>query len=446
MTGAWSATRPLSGWGRYPVIACPVATPRDENEAVRLYGADVPFVSRGNGRAYGDPALNESGVLCTERLNRLLDFDPVAGVLTCEAGVLLADVIAVFLPRGWFPLVTPGTRFVTIGGLIAADVHGKNHHRIGSFCDHLAWLDLMLPTGDVLRCSRQSNDELFAATCGGMGLTGTILRAAFKLAPVETGSIRQDTHHAASLDEAFEIFEANIDRPYSVAWIDGLAKGAELGRSVIFIGEHLRAEEANRSSVGLDLQPPRPRRLPIDLPSTALSRGPVRLFNAIYRRCCRYGSSDIDLYRYFYPLDALLEWNRMYGSTGFVQHQCVLPLDEARIGLSRLLTEIAEHGDASFLSVLKRMGRQSFGYLSFPFEGYTLAMDFPATPRNLRLMDRLDRIMLEHRGRLYLAKDARTSAATIAAGYPELDRFRALRQRYGLQGRCASHLSRRLDL
>ena len=447
MTLGWSTAKPLSGWGRYPVVDCPVATPRDEGQAADFYRADSTLITRGNGRAYGDPALNASGVLRTARLNRLLDFDSSTGVLACESGVLLADVIEVFLARGWFPLVTPGTRFVTIGGLVAADVHGKNHHIVGSFCDHLSWIDLMLPSGDVLRCSADAHTELFEATCGGMGLTGTILRAAFQLTPVETGVIEQQTQHAANLDEAFEIFEAKLDQPYSVAWIDGMATGADLGRSVVFLGRHVGAEEQPISEVpSIAPRAPTPKRVPIDFPSTALSRGPVKLFNAIYRRSQRPGSGKIDLYRYFYPLDALLEWNRIYGRNGFVQYQCVLPLDEAREGLVRLLGEIARHGDASFLSVLKRMGKASFGYLSFPFEGYTLAMDFPATPRNLRLLDRLDRILLEHRGRLYLAKDARAAPATIAAGYPKLDRFRAVRSRYGLAGRCESHLSQRLEL
>ena len=206
---------------------------------------------------------------------------------------------------------------------------------------------------------------------------------------------------------------------------------------MVFVGKHLDAEEQSGGlSPGLDLLAPRPKRVPIDFPSAALSRGPVKLFNAIYRRSQRPGSRRIDAYRYFYPLDGLLDWNRIYGRSGFVQHQCVLPLDEARVGLSRILTEIAKHGAASFLSVLKRMGNQSFGYLSFPFEGYTLAMDFPATPLNLRLLDRLDRIMLEHRGRIYLAKDARTAPTTVASGYPELDNFRLVRRRYGLEGRC----------
>ena len=259
MSGAWTPPTRLSGWGRYPVIDCPLATPRDPEEGVQLYTSGVPFITRGNGRAYGDPAVNASGVLHTRRMNHLLGFDPSSGLLTCESGVHLADVIAVFLPRGWFPLITPGTRFVTIGGLIAADVHGKNHHRAGSFCDHLTWVELILPSGEIVRCSREAHTDLFAATCGGMGLTGTIVRAAFQLTHIETPFIQQETRHAANLDQAFAIFEASQDQPYSVAWIDGLATGAAIGRSVVFLGKHLIADDQpGGRSPGLDLIAPGP--------------------------------------------------------------------------------------------------------------------------------------------------------------------------------------------
>lgn len=436
----------LSGWGRYPVLDCPVGTPRDDVEAAGLYGRASSLIARGNGRAYGDAAVNEGGVLASARLGHMLAFDAEAGVLTCEAGTSLADVIATFLPRGWFPVVTPGTRFVTVGGLIAADAHGKNHHRDGSFCDHLLWLDLLLPGGEVLRCSADEHADLFAATCGGMGLTGTILRAAFRLLRVETGYIRQHVHQTPTLADAFSVFEATLASQYSVAWIDGLAKGGALGRSVVFVGEHLRASEADERHATLAINPPAPKRVPVDFPGWALSRGPMRLFNAAYRRSQKAGVGTVDIYRYFYPLDAILEWNRIYGRKGFVQYQCLFPLDESRDGLTRLLTEVAASGDASFLAVLKRMGKGSFGTLSFPFEGYTITMDFPANARNLGLLERLDRIVVEHRGRLYLAKDARASAETIAAGYPGFDRMREVRRGYGLDRKVQSHLSRRIGL
>jgi decaprenylphospho-beta-D-ribofuranose 2-oxidase len=447
LTRVDTSTVPLSGWARYPIIDCRQNVPRDDSEAATVYDGSKPLITRGNGRAYGDAALNASGVLATVRLNRMLAFHSEDGVLTCEAGVLLADIISVFLPRGWFPLVSPGTRFVTVGGLIAADVHGKNHHQVGSFCNHLLWLDLMLPTGDIIRCSPTLMPDLFAATCGGMGLTGTILRASFRLQPVQTGMIRQETKPAANLDEAFAIFEAELKQPYSVAWIDGLATGDAVGRSVVFVGSHAGREDwPSGRGDPLQVPPPNPKRIPFDFPALALSRTSMRLMNGVYRRAQRSGTNAIDVYRYFYPLDALLDWNRIYGRRGFMQYQCVLPLTESRDGIARLLREIARYGEASLLSVLKRMGPSSFGYLSFPFEGYTLAMDFPVTQANLDLLDRLDKIVLEHNGRLYLAKDSRAAPDTIAAGYPLLEQFREVRLRYGLKGQVESHLSRRLEL
>ena len=435
----------LGGWGRYPVVDCAVAEPM----LAELDTTPLPsFIARGNGRSYGDSSLNAEGVVATRRMSHMLAFDAATGVLTCEGGTLLADVIATFLPRGWFAPVTPGTRFVTVGGMIAADVHGKNHHGASSFAEHVRWLDLALPDGRVLRCSSTEEPALFAATCGGMGLTGVIVRAAFGLIAVATAQIRQRTVRAPTLDDAFAIFDAAQDATYSVAWIDGLATGADLGRSVVFIGEHAGVDDlpVDRRATPLATAAKAPRRVPIDFPGFALSKLPVTLFNAAYYRAQVAGERLVDLFPYFYPLDAVLEWNRIYGRRGFVQYQCVLPLAESPTGMRRLLDEIARAGSASFLAVLKRMGPASFGHLSFPLEGYTLAMDFPATPDNLALLDRLDAITVEHKGRIYLAKDARAAPATVAAGYPRLPEFRDVRDRYGLTGIIESRQSRRLEL
>jgi len=380
-------------------------------------------------------------------MDRFVSFDDRAGTVTCEAGLLLSDLIDVVLPRGWFPPVTPGTRFVTIGGMIASDVHGKNHHGSGSFCDHVLSLDLMI--GDrVLTCSATENGDFFAATCGGMGLTGVILRATFRLLAVETAAMRQRTLRLQTLEQAIDAIEASLESTYSVAWVDCLASGGNLGRSVLFLAEHAQVNDLSREH---QAQPfarrrGRRRRVPIDFPTFALSELPVRLFNKAYYAAQRPGDALVDIDTYFYPLDSILEWNRIYGRRGFVQFQCGLPLAESRSGLRRLLEQIAQGRDASFLTVLKRMGAQSFGLLSFPFEGYSLALDFRATPENLLLIDRLDAITAEHGGRIYLAKDARTNAASLAAGYPRLDEFRAVRQRYGLDRRFTSLQSRRLEI
>jgi FAD/FMN-containing dehydrogenase len=281
-----------------------------------------------------------------------------------------------------------------------------------------------------------------------MGLTGVIVRARFRLRRVGSAAVRQRTLRAPTLAHAFALLEESLDWTYSVAWIDCLAQGRDLGRSAILLGEHALAAELppERRAAPFVRKARRPIRIPIDFPAFALGRTPVRLFNRLYYAAQRPGDAIVDLDPYFYPLDSILEWNRIYGHRGFVQYQCVLPLDASQAGMTALLTAIAAAGQASFLTVLKRMGPQSFGLLSFPMEGYTLALDFPANPQNFALLDRLDAITMAHGGRIYLAKDARMSAVCFAASYPRLDEFRAVRRRYGVDRHFSSLLSRRLDL
>ena len=437
--------RSLSGWGRYPRTTGPVVEPASTAAIPSIRAGTIP---RGNGRSYGDSSLGHRLTLGLGKLDRMLAFDAEAGALTCEGGVRLADVIDAMLPLGWFPLVTPGTKFVTVGGMVASDVHGKNHHGAGSFGDHLDWIDLALGDGQVLRCSRTEHADLFAATCGGMGLTGIVLRARFRLRRVETSRIRQEVHRTRDLAGTMALFEAGDAWSYSVAWIDCLAGGAGLGRSVVSFAEHAAPGElapAERA-VSLAWRPLKPRTMPLDLPGFALGRLSVKAFNFAYYRAQKAGPGVVDFNPYFYPLDAILEWNRIYGRRGFVQYQCVLPLETSEAGLRRLLTEIAARGSASFLAVLKRMGHQSFGLLSFPRPGYTLALDFPATADTFALLHELDAITRDHGGRLYLAKDARARAATMAAGYPRLDEFRQVRKRYGLAERFCSVQSQRLEI
>ena len=429
------STRTLSGWGRYPVLPCATVEP---DTAAQAAAPPAPVIARGNGRSYGDSSLGPGGTLLTRRLDHILAFDPATGVLTCEAGTLLADIFHLFVPRGWLAPVTPGTKWVTVGGMIAADVHGKNHHGAGSFGEHVHWLDLALGDGRVLRCSRTEHPDLFAATCGGMGLTGVILAASFAMMPIPSAWIAQTVERAPDLDRALAIFDAAQHWTYSVAWVDCLASGGDLGRSVVFLGEHAEGPA--------QLPARRVRRLPFDLPQAALNRYSISAFNALYYRRQREGAGRVDLDTYFYPLDALLDWNRMYGRRGFTQYQCVLPLEASRAGLSALLQLAAREGNASFLAVLKRLGRESFGLLSFPMEGYTLTLDFPVNAATLRLLDRFDEIVAAHGGRLYLAKDARMGAPMLQSGYKRLDEFRAVRRRYGVEQRFRSAQSDRLGL
>jgi decaprenylphospho-beta-D-ribofuranose 2-oxidase len=438
----------LSGWGRYPLAECAVERPSDTGALNGLLGGSTSAIALGNGRSYGDSSLNPHLTLQMTGLDRMLAFDEATGVLVCEGGVMLEDVIATFLPRGWFVNVTPGTRFVTVGGMVASDVHGKNHHGAGSFCDYLEWIDLAIGPDDVLRCSRGDHADLFAATAGGMGLTGVVLRAAFRLLKVETAAIRQQTTRSADLAETLSLLTQGIDWTYSVAWTDCLAKGAALGRSVVFLGEHAGMDElpAEQRAKPLERAVTRRMKVPVDCPDFTISNLSVKAFNAMYYRVPRPREGLFDIDKYFYPLDSLLQWNRLYGRRGFVQYQCVLPPEESFEGLRRLLTEIAAQGEASFLVVLKRMGPQSFGLLSFPQPGFTLAVDFPAKRESFLLMARLDAITAEHRGRVYLAKDARTSPEAFAAGYPGLAAFRQVREQYGLAERFQSLQSRRLEI
>ncbi|ANT63403.1 FAD-linked oxidase (plasmid) [Salipiger sp. CCB-MM3] len=439
---------PLTGWGRFPPRFARVASPRDEAE-LRASVAGGGRIARGNGRSYGDSSVGSALSLSMRRMNRMLAFDTESGQLVAEAGVLLGDVIDAFLPRGWFPYVTPGTKFVTLGGIIAADAHGKNHHRDGSFGAFVDWIDLLREDGRVVRLSRDDNTELFDWTLGGMGLTGVILRAAIRLRPVETGWIRQRTLVAPNLDAALSSFEAEQDATYSVAWIDCLAKGPSLGRSLLMLGEHAGLDELPEPFGQAPLKVPsrKKRRVPFDAPSAALNRYSVKLFNALYwRKGVRgAGAQLVDWDSYFYPLDAVLGWNRIYGRKGFMQFQCVLPLESSRAGLTALLTETARAGQGSFLAVLKRLGAARGG-MSFPMPGYTLALDFPVNRRTLALLDRLDEIALAHGGRFYLAKDARMTAQTLHHADPRAARLREMRRDAGIDRAFASAQSERLLL
>jgi decaprenylphospho-beta-D-ribofuranose 2-oxidase len=438
-----------SGWGRYPVIETEWREVSTRAEAAAAMHSGGGIIARGNGRAYGDAAIGASITLSTVGLDRMISFDPATGALVLEAGVLLADVIATFLPRGFFPIVVPGTRYVTIGGAIAADVHGKNHHKDGSFGDHV--IDVTVATGgEIVRASRTDNSDLFWSTIGGMGLTGTILTATIRLRQVETSWIRQQIVVTSDLTEAIAALDAADDASYSVAWIDCVARGAALGRSLVFRGEHVGRAELRGGAGQTFPAMGEPRlTLPFELPDIALNHLGVVAFNEAYFRLGARKAGEPFLVAagsYFFPLDNVANWNRIYGRRGFVQHQCVLPPASAAGALAEMLNLIARRGGASFLTVLKKLGRSSSGVLSFPFEGYTLALDFPMTRGLLAFLDELDLIVVNSGGRLYLAKDARQSRETFDAGYPTADRFRAYRRGLDPDHRIRSHLSERLAL
>ena len=441
----------LSGWGRYPVLDCRVERLREGEALPALLRRGDTLIARGNGRSYGDAALNPDLTLCMLGMDRMQAFDAKTGLLTCEAGVLLADILDTFVPRGWFPPVVPGTRFVTVGGMIAADVHGKNHHRDGSFGAHVESLVLATADGEVRTCSRTEHASLFRATVGGMGLTGAILSASFRLRPIETAFVMEETLAALDLDEVMALFEASHRWPYSVAWIDCLAQGARMGRAVMTRGAFMdRAALPPRlASDPLRPAPAGKLKVPVDAPSVLLNRFSIRLFNELYYRRgrVRAGARPVHFDPFFFPLDRVEAWNRLYGRRGFVQHQCVLPKGEGLAGIAALLKRIAVAGQGSFLAVLKLFGPAGDGLMSFPMEGYTLALDIPMRNGALALLDELDAIAHRHGGRVYLAKDARCAPERIREGYPRLDAFKAVRaEAAGAQPKFASALSRRLTL
>ena len=442
---------PLSGWGRYPRLASEILPVHGCSDVAALLENREGLIARGNGRSYGDAAIGACSTLVMTGLDRMRSFDPETQRLEVEAGVSLADILRHFAPRGFFPPVVPGTAFVTVGGMIAADVHGKNHHRDGGFGAHLEALTLLLPDGARRLCSRTQAPDLFFATIGGMGLTGTILDAAFRLKRIETGWIAQHTGVAPDLAAALSGLEATADATYSVAWIDCLARGRHLGRGLVYRGEHATQADLDRSYWDRTAFPEtKPGRLtiPFDAPSFTLNRATVAAFNALYfRRGAGNagGPALVPWQSYFFPLDGIAGWNRLYGGRGFLQHQCVVPNASAHAVLSEILERVATLGSASPLAVLKQLGKGE-GAMSFPMEGYTLALDLPASNAAFALLDRVDRLVVEAGGRLYLAKDARQSRATFEAGYAALPSFRSLRRAIGAERRIASHLSTRLGL
>lgn len=442
-----SLRKSISGWGRYPTQEC--FTWRPEKQSGLM--SDAPMISRGLGRSYGDAALNANGnVVLTERVNRFLQFDAESGRLRAEAGVSLADVIDVCLPRGWFPQVTPGTKYVSLGGCLAADVHGKNHHQVGAFSSSVEEFSLITADGATLKCARDENSDVFWATVGGMGLTGVVSELTLKLKKVETAYVISQHVKAADLESAFQVLAAEgPESEYSVAWIDCLARGRKLGRSIIMQGRHASVDELSTAKQKAPLQAAtrRHRRLPVNLPSWVLNPLSISSFNALYYyrqgKKTRPFISDVD--SFFYPLDAIDNWNRMYGNNGFVQYQCVLPSAKAFDGIKTLLERLAKSRRASFLAVLKRMGPASQGLMSFPMEGYTLALDLPLRGKGLfALLDELDEQVLAAGGRVYLAKDARLGARAFAGMYPQLEEWQKIKLRIDPGNHFTSGMARRL--
>lgn len=446
---------PLTGWGLLRPTVATVVRPRTTDElaaVLRSAARGRGAVARGLGRSYGDAAQNADGTVvdCAD-LTPGFRVDAAAGTVTASAGTSLDTLLRHLLPRGFFLPVTPGTRQVTVGGAIAADVHGKNHHVDSSFGAHLRALTLVTPDGAVRRLGPDRDPDLFWATVGGMGLTGVITEATFTVLPVTTSRMRVDTDRIPDLEAALAAMtERDDDYRYSVCWLDLLARGRFLGRGVLTRAHHAHVADlppaARRDP--LRYRPRQGIRVPRGVPSRLLTPTTVRAFNtAYYAAAPRRRRDELqEVTAFFYPLDALRDWNRLYGSRGLVQYQFTVPFGQEET-LRRIVEHLAKHQAPSFLAVLKRFGPGTPAPLSFPQPGWTLAVDLPADlPGLLPLLTRFDEWVLAAGGRLYLAKDSRAAAATVHAMYPELPRWRRVRDRVDPERVLVSDLARRLEL
>lgn len=414
----------ISNWGNYPTIESRIVQEEYREQIKNEICSADNIIARGNGKSYGDASLGEV-VFSTKKLNKILDFDGESGTIECQSGVLLSEILELIVPKGYFLYVTPGTKLISVGGAIASDIHGKNHHKEGCFSAFLISFKLMVETGEILNCSKDENTELFWKTCGGMGLTGLILSAKFKLKPIESAYIKQRAIKCENLEETLKVFEQSMEYTYSVAWLDCLSKGKSLGKSIVMLGEHASMDDLTNKQKQKPFKIHKQAKLaiPFSFPGFVLNGLSVRAFNWLYYRkqLKKEVESVIHYDPYFYPLDVLNDWNKIYGNRGFVQYQFVLPLENGVTPLRDIIQKIAQSGMGSFLTVLKIFGPGiPEAPHSFPQEGYTLALDFKIVDKLFTLLDELDEIVAKHNGRIYLTKDARMSQDFCNTTYPNL--------------------------
>lgn len=438
----------LSGWGNIPKATCKVAYPESTQETKDLLGTDM-LLARGEGRSYADQATNNGHtVLKMAGLNQQLHFDQANGILTCEAGVTLADVIQHYAPKGWFPLICPGTKYVTLGGAIANDIHGKAHHIDGSFINSVLSFTIMLADGRILSASREENTDLFEANFGGLGLLGIILTVTIKLRKISTTFFDQKSIVAHNLEEMLHLIErSEKDYNYSVAWIDSLAKGDKMGNGVLVVGNEAKIEDlpAKYHKNPLKTSGDPKLSVPFFLPSFILNTFSVGLLNKVLYWKQKSGSGIAHYDSFFFPLDMINNWNRGYGRRGFIQYQFVVPMDGGKESIRRILTEITKSDCIPFLNVLKKFGKGQ-GHLSFPFEGFTFAIDFPITPQLKPFIKKLDGLVLEAGGRIYLGKDAYLDEGTFKTMYPEHKAWLDIKRKYDPENTFSSDLARRIGL
>jgi len=432
-----SFTKTISGWGGYPKVKSEIITPKDIKDFAK--NLNKPLIPRGMGRSYGDSA-NFKTVLQTQYLNHLIEFDKDNGLLTCESGITIKNILNLIVPNGWFIPVSPGTSYATLGGAIASDVHGKNHHQLGTFGDHVQSIKMILGSGEIIETSPNILPDLFYATCGGMGLTGIILSATIKLLPIKSSKIFQTEIKSKSLEETCSIFNEKENSTYSVAWLDCMASGREQGKSIIILGEHEKSGTLN-----FDVK--KKINIPVNVPSFILNKYFITVFNKFfYAKTKNKSKKKINLFNYFYPLDKINNWNRLYGKKGFIQYQFAIPSDNAVKNIRFILDKISEFGLSSFLSVLKKFGKQNNNLLSFPMSGYTLALDFKLGRNLFESINKLDEIVADMGGRIYLTKDSLMSEKIFKKTYKRWEEFEIIREKYGAINKFCSDQSKRLGL
>ena len=430
----------LISWGMYPKTLNTVFKFDKQETLKKIINENDNLIPYGNGRSYGDSALS-SKIINVKPKDYFIDFDEKSGLLQVQAGVLLSEILESYVPRGWFLKVTPGTKLITIGGAIASDIHGKNHHIEGCFSECVKEFEIMLANGEIVTCSKEATPELFKATCGGMGLTGVILSAKIYLKKINSKYIDQTTIKTKNLKETFEAFEAYKDKPYSVAWIDCLAKNDEIGKCLLMVGDF-------KNDAKLDYKKKKQLSIPFTFPSFVLNNWSVRAFNWLYYAKVkqRVSKQKVDIDTFFYPLDAIGHWNRLYGKNGFTQYQFILPKETSYKGLEEILATISTSGKGSFLAVLKLYGKANENYLSFPIEGYSLALDFKIEKGLFELLDKLDEIVVKYEGKIYLTKDVRVTKETFEKGYPQIETFRDYRKNNNMNTKFQSLQSKRVGI
>lgn len=430
----------IAGWGGFPRTFAELFSPYDPEAISRTVEVHQDLIPRGLGRSYGDSSLSAK-VIELRYLNKFISFDQSNGILCCQAGVSFGEIQNLFIPRGWCLPVTPGTQFITVGGAISSDVHGKNHHQVGTFCKFLISIDVLLGNGEIVSTSIERNPELFRAVCGGMGLVGVIISASFRLMPISSSFINQTIIKSPNLEAILAAFQENQSAAYSVAWIDCLASGKQLGRSILMLGEHAQMG-------GFKYERNNLLRVPFNMPSGILNRFSVGVFNSIYYHKIKNEpfTKLVSFNNFFYPLDGVQSWNRIYGKSGFMQYQFVIPFEAGAYALKRIMKEISDSGKGSFLAVLKAFGSENSNYLSFPKPGFTLALDFNVAADVFKLLSKLDDIVMDCGGRIYLTKDARMSEVFFKKSYPNWEAFQNIRSKYHALGKFSSLQSKRLGL